>query len=126
MQDTLSHIFFALSDPTRRSLLEALSRGDATVSDLASPLLKQMSLPAITKHIKVLVNAGLVTKSVDAQFRQCSINHEAFKDVTDWMEQYRLLWGERFDRLDAYLLNTSKQKDKSRHKETQTFKKRKS
>ncbi|MBX2988649.1 MAG: helix-turn-helix transcriptional regulator [Bdellovibrionaceae bacterium] len=103
MQDSLSLTFAALADPTRRAMLARLSKGEANVSQLAEPFLKDMSLPAITKHIKVLEKAGLVTKSVEAQYRPCKINQEAFKDVADWMEQYRIFWEESFDRLDAYL-----------------------
>ena len=103
MQDHLSQTFSALADPTRRAMLAQLSKGEANVSDLAQPFLKEMSLPAITKHIKVLENAGLITKTRQAQWRSCKLNGEAFKDAADWMEQYRIFWEESFDRLDAYL-----------------------
>src|SRR5215475_10310669 len=98
MQDRLSQTFFALSDPTRRAMLARLSQGDAAVSDLAKPFLKDMSLPAITKHIKVLEKAGLVTKTKDAQWRPCKLNGAPLRDATDWMEQYRVFWEESFDR----------------------------
>jgi DNA-binding transcriptional ArsR family regulator len=115
MPDTLSQTFAALADPTRRAMLARLSRGEANVSDLAQPFLKEMSLPAVTKHLKVLERAGLITKTRDAQFRQCKLNAEAFKDASAWMEQYRQFWEESFDRLDAYLKTvTSKQKPRSR------------
>lgn len=110
MHDPLSLTFAALADPTRRALLSRLSKGEANVSDLAEPFLNKMSLPAITKHIKVLEKAGLVTKSIDAQYRPCKINQEAFKDVADWMEQYRAYWEESFDRLEAYLRTVSPKK----------------
>lgn len=103
MQDRLSQTFSALSDPTRRAVLAQLSKGEANVSDLAKPFLNTMSLPAITKHLKVLEKAGLITKSKDAQWRPCKLNGEALRDVADWMEQYRMFWEESFDRLDAYL-----------------------
>lgn len=103
MQDNLSQTFAALADPTRRAMLAQLSKGDASVSDLAQPFLKDMSLPAVTKHIKVLENAGLITKTRQAQWRPCKLNAAALKDMADWVEQYRMFWEESFDRLDAYL-----------------------
>lgn len=103
MRDQLSRKFAALADPTRRAMLARLSRGEANVSDLARPFLKSMSLPAVTKHLKVLEQAGLVTKSRAAQWRPCKLNGRAFKDVADWMEQYRQWWEESFDRLEEYL-----------------------
>src|SRR5580765_1815221 len=84
-------------------MLARLSRGEANVTDLAKPFLKGMSLPAVTKHLKVLERAGLITKTRQAQWRPCKLNGEAFKDAADWMEQYRKFWEESFDRLDAYL-----------------------
>lgn len=103
MGDHLSQTFAALADPTRRAMLARLSRGEANVSDLAKPFLKTMSLPAVTKHLKVLETAGLITKSRDAQWRPCRINGDAFKDASEFLEQYRIFWEESFDRLDAYL-----------------------
>lgn len=103
MQDHLSQTFAALSDPTRRAILAKLSLGEASVTDLAKPFLKEMSLPAVTKHLKVLEKAGLVTKSRDAQWRPCRINGAPLRDISDWMEKYRTFWEESFDRLDAYL-----------------------
>jgi DNA-binding transcriptional ArsR family regulator len=115
MQDRLSQKFAALADPTRRALLAQLSKGEANVSDLAKPFLKQMSLPAITKHLKVLEKAGLITKTREAQWRPCKLNGKAFKGVADWMEQYRIFWEQSFDRLDAYLKTvTAKQKAKGK------------
>ena len=102
MQDHLSQTFSALADPTRRAILARLSQGEASVSDLAEPFLKDMSLPAITKHLKVLEKCGLVTKTREAQWRPCKLNGAPLKDATDWMEQYRQFWEESFDRLDAY------------------------
>jgi DNA-binding transcriptional ArsR family regulator len=101
--DHLSQTFAALADPTRRAMLARLSKGQANVSNLAKPFLNDMSLPAVTKHLKVLERAGLITKTREAQWRPCRLNGEAFKDVAEWMEQYRTFWEESFDRLDAYL-----------------------
>jgi len=112
MHDTLSQTFAALADPTRRAMLARLSRGEATVSDLGKPFMKAMSMPAVTKHVKVLEKAGLITKTRDAQWRPCKLNGEAFKDVAGWMEHYRTLWEESFDRLDAYLKTVTANKHK--------------
>lgn len=115
MNDHLSQTFAALADPTRRAILATLSRGEASVSDLAKPFLKDMSLPAVTKHLKVLEKAGLVTKTRQAQWRPCKLNGAPLRDVSDWMEQYRVFWEESFDRLDAYLKTvTSRKKVKGR------------
>lgn len=103
MQDNLSQTFAALADPTRRAMLARLSKGEANVSDLAKPFLKEMSLPAVTKHLKVLEKAGLITKTRDAQWRPCKINGTPLKDASNWMEQYRAFWEESFDRLEEYL-----------------------
>jgi len=116
MNDSLSQTFAALADPTRRAMLAHLSKGEANVSDLAKPFLKNMSLPAITKHLKVLEKAGLITKSRDAQWRPCKLNGAQFKVVTDWVEQYRMFWEESFDRLDAYLKTVTSKKTKKRKK----------
>jgi DNA-binding transcriptional ArsR family regulator len=103
MVDSLSETFAALADPTRRAMLTRLSRGEANVSELAQPFLKKMSLPAVTKHLKVLERAGLVTKKRDAQWRPCKLNGAPLRDVSNWMEQYRQFWEESFDRLEEYL-----------------------
>jgi DNA-binding transcriptional ArsR family regulator len=95
MQDRLSQTFAALADPTRRAMLARLSKGEANVNDLAKPFLKTMSLPAVTKHLKVLEKAGLITKTKDAQYRPCRLNGEPLKTATHWMEQYRVL-GRKF------------------------------
>lgn len=108
--DQLNQTFSALSDPTRRALLAHLSRGESNVSDLAKPFLKDMSLPAITKHLKVLESAGLITKSREAQWRPCKINAAPLKSASHWMEQYRAFWEESFDRLDEYLKTMTAQK----------------
>ena len=115
MQDNLSQTFAALADPTRRAMLARLSKGEASVTDLAKPFMNEMSLPAITKHLKVLEKAGLIIKTRDAQWRPCKLNGDAFKGVADWVEQYRQFWEESFDRLDAYLKTvTAKKKPKGR------------
>jgi DNA-binding transcriptional ArsR family regulator len=108
MQDDLSRTFAALADPTRRAMLAQLSKGEANVSDLARPFLQAMSLPAVTKHLKVLEGAGLVTKGRNAQWRPCKLNPEPLRDAVDWMEQYRIAWEDRLDRLDAYLKTKTK------------------
>jgi DNA-binding transcriptional ArsR family regulator len=110
MQHNLDMTFAALADPTRRAMLAQLSRGEANVSDLARPFLKDMSLPAITKHVKVLEKAGLITKGRDAQWRPCRLNGDGLKDASDWIEQYRMFWEESFDRLDAYLKTVTSKK----------------
>jgi DNA-binding transcriptional ArsR family regulator len=106
-QDSLSATFAALSDPTRRAMLKRLSQGEATVNDLAAPF--KMSLPAISKHIKVLEKAGLLTKTVQKQQRPCKLNGTKLKQAIDWIDQYKLLWEGRLDRLDevAKSLQTS-------------------
>ncbi|RYZ85290.1 MAG: transcriptional regulator [Proteobacteria bacterium] len=111
MSDRLSQTFAALADPTRRAILVRLSEGETNVSDIAEPFLEVMSLPAVTKHLKVLENAGLITKGRDAQWRPCRLNGEALKPAADWMEQYRKYWEESLDRLDEYL-KTVVQKEK--------------
>src|SRR5262245_9487785 len=93
--------FSALADPTRRAILARLARGETTVQDLAEPF--AMSLPAISKHLKVLERAGLISRSREAQWRPCRIEPRALKDVDDWLDHYRRFYEERFDRLDVYL-----------------------
>ncbi len=110
MDDRLSQTFAALSDPTRRAMLAQLSKGEARVSELAQPFIKNMSLPAITKHVKVLERAGLITKSKDAQWRRCKLRGAGLRDAADWVVQYRVYWEESFDRLDAYLKETTGKK----------------
>jgi DNA-binding transcriptional ArsR family regulator len=102
VSDTLSVTFAALSDPTRRAMLARLSQGEASVNELAAPF--KMSLPAVSKHIKVLERAGLLIKTRNAQQRPCKIDGVQLKQAVDWIEQYKQLWEGRLDRLDAYLL----------------------
>lgn len=107
--DPLSDTFAALADPTRRAILARLRSGEATVLELAEPF--DMSLPAISKHLKVLERAGLISRGRDAQRRPCRIEAARLKEATDWLERYRRFWDESFDRLDAYL-HTMKKKEK--------------
>src|SRR3954447_16711422 len=99
--DQLSVTFAALADPTRRSILAHLAQGQATVGELAEPL--PMSLPAVSRHLKVLENAGLVIRSRSAQWRPTALRAEPLKEATDWLETYRVIWEGRMDRLDAHL-----------------------
>lgn len=101
MQDNLSTTFAALADPTRRAILAKLSKGEASVNELAEPF--EMTLPAISKHLKVLQKAGLITRGRDAQFRPCRLEAEPLKEASDWIDRYRQFWEESFDRLDEYL-----------------------
>jgi DNA-binding transcriptional ArsR family regulator len=99
--DPLSTTFAALSDPTRRSILARLALGEATVTELAAPF--EMSLPGISKHLKVLQRAGLIEQGRRAQWRPCRLKPEPLREVADWVGQYRRHWEESFERLDAYL-----------------------
>ncbi len=99
--DQLSTTFSALADPTRRAILSRLTTGDKTVSELAEPF--DMTMPAITKHLKVLEKAGLVERSREAQYRPCHLRPEPLKDIDEWIGQYRKFFEQSFDRLDDYL-----------------------
>jgi DNA-binding transcriptional ArsR family regulator len=99
--DHLSSTFAALADPTRRAILARLASGEATVSELAEPF--EMSMPAISKHLKVLERAGLIARGREAQYRPCRLEPTPLKDVSTWVERYRQMWEQRFDRLEAYL-----------------------
>lgn len=99
--DSLSLTFAALADPTRRAILSRLSRSEASVTELAGPF--EMSLPAISKHLKVLENAGLIQRGRAAQFRPCKIEGSPLREVADWIEQYRHHWEQSLDRLEEYL-----------------------
>jgi DNA-binding transcriptional ArsR family regulator len=99
--DRLSTTFAALADPTRRAILARLALGQSSVTELAKPF--DMSLPAVSKHLKVLERAGLIVRSREAQWRPCRIEPAALKQVDDWLERYRRLWVERLDRLEDYL-----------------------
>jgi len=99
--DPLSQTFAALADPTRRAILARLAQGEATVTELAEPF--DMSLPGVSKHLKVLQNAGLVVQGRNAQWRPCRLEPAPLHDIASWVEQYRRLWEARLDRLDEYL-----------------------
>lgn len=99
--DPLSSTFQALADPTRRAILARLAEGEASVSELSQPF--DMSLPAISKHLKVLERAGLIERGRQAQWRPCRLNAAALRPAFDWVETYRRFWEDGFDRLDAYL-----------------------
>ena len=108
--DHLSSTFAALADPTRRAILARLAMGEATVTDLAAPF--DVSLPAISKHLKVLQRAGLIEQGRQAQWRPCRLKPERLRDVADWIGQYRRHWEESFERLDDYLRELqAKEKD---------------
>jgi DNA-binding transcriptional ArsR family regulator len=103
--DALSQTFAALADPTRRAIMARLADGDATVGELAEPF--DMSLPAVSRHLKVLTTAGLIERSAEAQWRRCAIRGEGLRAAADWIEFYRRFWEESFDRLDAFLARTA-------------------
>jgi len=109
--DRLSATFAALADPTRRGILARLASGAASVSEIAQPF--DISLPAVSRHLKVLADAGLIERSREAQWRPCKLKADPLKDVADWVEHYRRFWEESFDRLDAYL--TALQKKEKKH-----------
>ncbi len=99
--DRLSSTFAALADPTRRAILARLASGQTSVTDLAKPF--DISLPAVSKHLKVLEGAGLIARSRDAQWRPCRLQANPLKDIADWVEYYRRHWEESFDKLERYL-----------------------
>ena len=101
MADQLSMTFAALADPTRRAILARLASGECSVTELAEPF--EMSMPAVSKHLRVLERAGLIARSREAQRRPCRIQAAPLKEVADWTERYRAVWEQRFDRLDTYL-----------------------
>ena len=105
-RDRLSQIFAALADPTRRAILARLLEGDATVSELVE--LFSISQPAISRHLKVLATAGLISRSQSAQWRSSSLQAGPLREVRDWMDPYRAFWDESLDRLDAYLTDLQK------------------
>jgi DNA-binding transcriptional ArsR family regulator len=105
-EDQLSLTFAALANSTRRAILARLSQGEATVNELAEPF--NMSLPAISKHIKVLERAGLIVQGQKAQYRPCTMDAAPLKQVANWTEQYRHIWEERFDNMDVYIKQLQK------------------
>jgi len=110
----LDKTFAALADPTRRAILGRLAEGEASVTELAEPF--EMTLPAVSKHLKVLERAGLITRTRRAQWRPCQLEPAPLKEASDWLEEYRRLWEERLDRLDEYLreLQGKEQADEQR------------
>lgn len=105
--ERLDAIFTALADPTRRAILKSLTSGEKSVTELARPF--DMTLPAVTKHLKVLERAGLITRAREAQWRPCRLNPEPLRDVAGWVEQYRWHWEESMDRLETYLRDLQEQ-----------------
>ena len=104
--DYLSSTFAALADPTRRAILARLIAGEASVTELSKPF--DMSMPAVSKHLKVLEHAGLIARGREAQWRPCRLEARPLKDVSDWLEHYRVIWEQRLDRLDDYLRELKK------------------
>ena len=100
--DSLSAVFLALADPTRRSMIKALSQGERTLTELAAPF--KISLPAVTKHLRMLERAGLVRRARKAQSKPCTLQAEPLKQASNWIEQHRAEWEDRLDRLDAFVL----------------------
>jgi DNA-binding transcriptional ArsR family regulator len=114
VNDRLSETFGALADPTRRAILARLASGEASVTELAEPF--AISMPAISKHLKVLERAGLVVRGREAQWRPCRLQAGPLQDVAGWVEHYRRFWEESFDRLDEYLQELKKQDWKNKEK----------
>lgn len=113
-RDRLSATFAALADPTRRALLARLALGETSVTELAEPF--DMSLPAISKHLKVLERAGLIVRGREAQWRPCRLEAAPLKDATAWLEEYRRFWEQSFDKLDDYLQRLRKKEKKNGRK----------
>jgi len=111
--DQLSIIFAALADPTRRAILARLAQGETSVKDLAEPF--NMSPPAVTKHLKVLQRAGLITQGRQAQWRPCRLEAAPLKDVAEWAEGYRRFWDASYERLDAYLQQMKEKEQERKH-----------
>jgi DNA-binding transcriptional ArsR family regulator len=115
MHDQISSTFSALADPTRRAILARLALGETSVTDLASPF--EMSMPAISRHLKVLEKAGLIARGREAQWRPCKLKAEPLKQAADWLDEYRRFWDESFDRLGQYLQELqAKEKKRGRKK----------
>ena len=114
--DQLSTTFAALADPTRRAILARLATGECSVTELAEPF--EMSMPAVSKHLRVLERAGLIARGREAQWRPCRIEAAPIKEVADWAERYRAIWEARLDRLDTYLqqLNTKEKRHARNHR----------
>jgi DNA-binding transcriptional ArsR family regulator len=111
MHDQMSSTFSALADPTRRAILARLALGETSVTELAAPF--EMSMPAVSRHLKVLEKAGLIVRGREAQWRPCKLKPEPLKQAADWLDEYRRFWEASFDRLDEYL-KTLQEKEKQR------------
>ncbi len=114
-EDRLDETFAALANSTRRAILARLANGEANVTELAEPF--DMTLPAISRHLKVLEDAGLIVRGQRAQYRPCAINAEPLEEVANWTEAYRPVWEDRFDRMDAYLEKVAKQSNEKTERE---------
>ena len=112
--DRLSATFAALADPTRRAILARLATGEKSVNDLAEPF--EMSLPAVSKHLKVLESAGLIARGREAQWRPCRLDAAPLREISNWVERYRRFWEQSFDRLDAYLREIQSKADEPARK----------
>lgn len=108
--DPLSETFFALADPTRRAILARLAQGEATVNEIAEPF--DISLPAVSRHLKVLESAGLISRSREAQWRPCKLETASLKGLDEWLEFYRRFWTGSFDKMDAYIAKLKTEKPK--------------
>jgi DNA-binding transcriptional ArsR family regulator len=115
--DTLDQTFAALADPTRRAILARLAGGEASVTELAAPF--EMSLPAVSKHLKVLERAGLIARGREAQWRPCRLQPEPLKEVANWVGDYRKFWEASFDRLDSYLRDLQKKDEENGNSKNQ-------
>jgi DNA-binding transcriptional ArsR family regulator len=113
MDDQITSTFAALADPTRRAILARLSLGETSVTELAAPF--EMSMPAVSRHLKVLERAGLISRGREAQWRPCKLNPKPLKEAAEWLEEYRQFWEQSFDRLEEYL-KTMQAKEKRRTK----------
>ena len=115
MADQLSTTFAALADPTRRAILARLASGECSVTELAEPF--EMSMPAVSKHLRVLERAGLIARGREAQWRPCRIEAAPLKEVAEWTERYRQIWEQHFDSLELYLrqMKTTQQKQEKKH-----------
>ncbi len=122
MHDPLSTTFAALADPTRRAILARLATGEATVGEIAEPF--RVSLPAISRHLKVLENANLIARHKDAQWRRCRLEPEPLRAAADWVAQYRIFWEERFDALDRFLDRQQSQEEENDDKPANSGKRR--
>ena len=121
-EERLNQVFAALADPTRRAIVGRLASGEATVNELAEPF--EMSLPAVSKHLKVLEKAGLISRGREAQWRPARLEAEPLKEMSEWIERYRRFWEQSFDRLDEYLQELQAKEGRSGRKKT-TRRKRK-